>query len=512
MARNILSTKQKNNGVKKNYFFFLINDLFLILIPIVTTPYISRVLGKVGIGQYSFLYSITSYFILFASLGFVTYAKREIARQQNNKHEQTIIFWEIFFARLFSVIISLILFFLLIVFGNFDSSEKTLLSILSINIIAVAFDLTYLFQGIEKFGILTVKNILIKILGLTLIFIFVKNETDLWLYTFLYSVITIVANISLWPNLPKFIEKVNFRELNIKRHIMPTIKLFIPTIATSIYTILDRTLIGILVPQTVVEIASDGSQTIQNMADIEVAYYVQSEKIVKLVITVITAMGAVMIQRNSFIISNGKFDTFRKNIHLAINFVMFLGVPIMFGLSAIASNFSPWFFGPGYDKVPMLIMILSPLAIIIGLSNVLGIQYLLPLKMDNKYTFSVTFGAIVNLVLNLFLITFYWSIGACIATISAELSITLVMLYFARKDVSLKNILFNNWKYLISGLIMFICVYWVQSFLAPSILNTFLLILEGILIYFICLLILRDKFLFLIINSFLSKVKKKSIK
>ena len=180
-----------NQKIKKNYIYNLIYQIFGLITPLVTLPYVSRILGSVGIGQYSFSYSIVSYFTLFASLGFSHYAQREIARYQGNKEEQSKIFWEINIAKLISVTFSLIIYVVTILFGTYGDYEQ-LMWILSLNIISIVFDIAYLYQGNESFGIITLRNVIIKILGIILIFSFVKDSNDVWIYTLCQTIILII--------------------------------------------------------------------------------------------------------------------------------------------------------------------------------------------------------------------------------------------------------------------------------------------------------------------------------
>lgn len=473
---------QKN--IKKNYFFNLLYQIFGLITPLVVTPYISRVLGSSGVGQYSFTFSIATYFVLFATLGFNTYAQREIARFQGDKHQQSVVFWEIFIARLIPTFISLTVYAILILLNIYERQYILLMLILTINVVSVIFDVSFLFQGNENFAVIALRNILIKTIGVILIFVFVKNESHVWLYTLCQSLILIVSNLSLWTRLPKSLTKVSLKELNIKKHFVPTIRLFIPTIAVSVYTILDKTLIGVLVNG----VNDSGTK----ISDIENGVYEQSEKLVKMALTVVTSLGMVMIPRNSQAVSSGNYGAFKANVKGALRFVFFVGIPIMFGLAAIAQNMSPWFFGDGFEKVPYLIMMFCPLVLIIGISNVLGLQYLIPLKKDNKYTIAIVAGAALNLLLNLILIPLLWSYGACIATISAELLVTLMMYLFARKDIPLFEIFGCTWKYVASGTIMFLMVYFSQSELEPTIINTVLLIVKGFFFYTVLLFVFQD--------------------
>lgn len=481
------------SNVKKNYLYNLIYQVFSLITPLITTPYVSRVLSGAGVGQYSFTYSLVSYFVLFGALGFGVYAQREIARIQDDKKEQSRIFWEIIIARCISVGITLLIYIGLILSGIYKDYTN-LMWILSINVISTLFDITFLFQGNEKFGVIALRNIIIKIVGISLIFIFVKNERDVWIYSLCQSIILIFSNLSLWPSIPKLLCKVKFADLKIKRHFIPTLRLFIPTIAVSVYTMLDKTLIGLMIPGNITSTNEAGEEIVTKISDLENGYYEQSEKMVKMVLTIITSLGTVMIPRNSQEIASGNVDGFKKNIYGALRFVAFLGIPLMFGLAAVAKNFSPWFYGKGYEKVPYLIMIISPLIMIIGLSNVLGLQYLIPLKKDSKYTIAICSGAAINLCLNLILIPLLWSYGAAIATVAAEALVTTTMFVFARKDISFLKIIKDSWKYFVSGIAMFVILFLFFFEFGASILNSCFMVLFGTLIYFVSLFILKDKF------------------
>lgn len=489
------------NNVKKNYVFNLMYQIVALINPLVVTPYIARVLGSAGVGQYSFTYSISTYFVLFASFGFGYYAQREIARYQGDKKNQSIVFWEIIICRLISVTLSLIIYLSLISIGVFNDVYVKLLLILLINIIATAFDVVFLFQGNEEFGIIAIRNIIIKILGVIMILLFVKDTSDVWLYALCQVIILVISNLSLWTRVPIYVQTVRINKLNLKRHFKPTLRLFIPTIATSVYTMFDKTLIGLLIPGV--------NQAGQRISDIENGFYDQSEKLVKMAMTIITSLGTIMIPRNSQAIASGEREEFKRNINGALKFVLLIGTPVMFGLAAIANNLSPWFFGTGYEKVPNLIMICSPLILIIGLSNVVGLQYLIPLKEDKKYTIAVVTGAVVNVILNIFLIRLFWSYGACIATVVAEIVITSILFNYSKKEINVIELLKNSWKYVLSGIVMFFVVYIAGNKLSPSVSNTCLLILIGIGVYIVLLFSFKDDLIRSIFNNIIFRIKKK---
>ena len=236
----------KKKSVVVNYLYNLTYQLFVILVPIIVTPYISRILTDVGSGQYSFSYSISNYFTLIASLGFGYYGQRQIAKHQNDPKKQSIDFWGIIITRFISVIFSLVIYLLMSSFGVFGDKYVMLLQILSINVIAVGFDIAFFFNANEEFKKTVLRNVIVKVLSVICIFVFVKDINDLWIYTLIQALSVLLGNFSLWLYLPKYLVKVSMSEINIKKHIKPALILFLPAIATSIYTTLDKTLIGVI--------------------------------------------------------------------------------------------------------------------------------------------------------------------------------------------------------------------------------------------------------------------------
>ena len=478
-----------SKSVTKNYLYNLIYQILLIIIPIITTPYVSRVLGADGVGKFSFSNSIVSYFVIFASLGFGYYAQREIAKYQDNKKKQTEIFWEIIIVRSVSVLTALVVYFTVMALGVFKEEYILLMMILSVSILAVAFDISFLFAGNEVFSKTVLTNTLLRILNVVAIFAFVKDRNDLWKYVLITALTGLIANASLAVYSRDFLCKIEIKNLKPIRHIKPAVILFLPTIAISVYTYLDKTMIGVIT----------GS-------DFENGFYEQAEKIVKIVMTVVTSLGTVMIPRNANAFERKDMEAIRQNIYRSVRFVLLLGIPMMIGLIAVSDNMVPWFLGDGYYKSANIMKILSVLILAIGLSNVFGLQYLIPAGEDKKFTISVTCGAITNFLLNLVLIRLFKSYGAAIATIVAETVVAIIMFCFIRKNVSIREILKSSVKYLISGIIMFVPCFILGRILEPSIINTFIIVFTGVVVYLICLTLLKDKFFFEITNRLTSRL------
>lgn len=487
-----------NKKVAKNYILNVVYQVFILIIPLVTTPYISRVLGADGVGQYSFTLSLNHYFTLIAALGFGYYAQREIANYQENKHKQSVIFWEIILVRLVSVGISFALNILLVLLGVYKAYASLML-IWSLMIIAQALDITFLFQGNEEFGTIVIRNVAVRFISIFVIFGFVKKTDHVWIYVLSLCLSTLIGNLSLWFKVSKKLVPISFHDLKPRRHVVPTLRLFLPTIATTVYTVLDKTLIGILISETYNSV-ENGVEVTKSFSNLENGYYEQSEKIVKMCITIITSLGTVMIPRNSNEFSQGNIEKVKNNIYFATNYTWFVGIPVMFGLSALAPNIVPWFLGAGYEKCVLLMQIFTPIILIIGLSNVFGLQFLIPTKRDKIFTKSIICGACVNLLLNLVLIKLFWSVGAVLASIVSELAVTVMMMYAIKDDISIRKIFGQSKRYWLTGILMFVIVYFTQGLLKPSVVNSFILTLEGALVYFVALLVIKDSFIVNIIK------------
>jgi O-antigen/teichoic acid export membrane protein len=464
----------EKTSIKKNYIYNLSYQILQIILPIITVPYVSRILKVEGIGIQSFVASIASYFTLFGSLGLGLYGQREIAFQQNDLAKRTKVFWELFFFKLITISISLLIYFIII---RTITNNYNIFFLYSLEIIACCLDITWYYQGLEYFKKILIRNIIVRITSTFFIFIFVKNESDLYKYIFLILIGSYCVNISLIPFLLKDLVKIKLRSLNILQHIRPVIVLFIPQIAIHIYTVLDKSMIGFITKSTV-----------------ENGYYEQALKIVKLVLTIITSLGIVVAPRISNLYSNQKYDEIKERLHTSFKFVFFLGTPMLFGLIGISDIFVPLFFGPGYDKSIILIKILSGLFIAIGLNNVIGIQYLISSKKENIFTISVITGAIINFILNIFLISKYKSIGAAISSVVSESIVTIVQFIYIRKILDIRKIFLQSYYYIISSIIMFFVLFILKIFIHTNLVSLITMVVVGCSVYFIILTIFRDVF------------------
>jgi len=474
------------NSTKKNYLYNVSYQILLLLTPLITTPYISRVLGADGVGQVSYAESIVSYFTLFACLGITSYGQREISYVQDSKEKRSEIFWNTKILQFCTSGISLIIY---IIFA-FCQINSSIYLFFVLNILTVFADVTWFFQGMEEFGRIIIRNIIFKIVNIVYIFMVIKSKDDILLYVLGLSFFMFISNVSLWFYLPKFICRP------IKGRIHPFIKikvvlsLFVPTIAIQIYTVLDKTMIGVIAQNS-----------------FENGYYEQALKLSKMVMTVVTSLGTVMIPRIGYHFQNKESNEVKRLIYRGYRFVWFLGIPLCVGLASVAGNFVPWFYGDGYERVIDLLRILSLLIIAIGISNVTGMQYLVPTKRQNLFTLSVIIGAVINFFMNVILIKIFQSIGAAIASVTAEIIIAIAQLMLVRKEISPWKVIRESFHYLIAGVIMGVVLYLVGGLLTPSIIHTIILIACGGCVYFTVLLIIRDDFFMSNVSWILKKIR-----
>lgn len=462
-----------NPSIKKNVIISTLYQILLVITPLITAPYISRVIGADGIGAYSYTSSIQVYFSLFAALGTAEYGLREISRARMNVEKRSRLFWEI---ELVSVLTSVFILLLWGIFICFQHQYFTMYLILTLNIFNTMLDISWFFNGLEQFQYTVTKNAIVKVVGVVLILLFVKSPKDTDLYVFIMTASTLLGTMSMWLSLHKFVIKTKINLSSLKKHFHETAIYFIPTIATSIYTSMDKTLIGLITHSAA-----------------ENAYYEQATKIINLVKALtFTSVNAVLGARISFLFFQEKYSEIKKNIHLSIDYVMFIGVGICFGLISISNTFVPVFFGSGWGKVVLILQLFSPQVIIIGISNCLGSQYYTPAGLRKKSAMYIIIGAIVNLILNLILIPKFASAGATFASIIAELTISILYLKNSDGYLDIKFLGHILWKKVIAGILMCLVIILYGFWNQPDIIKLFIQFLTGSLTYILTLFVLKD--------------------
>ncbi|WP_024862504.1 polysaccharide biosynthesis C-terminal domain-containing protein [Pediococcus acidilactici] len=456
--------------VVKNYLYNAFYQIFVLLVPLVTTPYLSRVLGPQGVGINSYTNSIIQYFILAGSIGIGMYGNRQIAFVRDNKEELTKTFYEIFFLRIITIAIAYVFF---IVFLLLTKEYRLYYIAQSISIIAAAFDISWFFMGVENFAVTIFRNLVIKILSLICIFAFVKSFGDLFIYIAILSLSLLFGNLTLFPSLKRYVGKVDWKKLNVLKHLAPSISLFIPQIAIQIYLVVNKTMLGSL------------------DSVVAAGYFDQSDKVVKLVLAIVTATGTVMLPHVANAYMRGDIAKTKQSLYNSFSFVTALSVPMMFGLMAVAKKFVPLFFSNKFRAIIPLMQMESIVILIIAWGSALGVQYLLPTNQNKSYTLSVVLGAIVNIVINVPLILFLGAFGSTIATVCSEMAVSGYQLFAIRQQISYKKLFHDFGKYMLAGFLMFVCVVFLDNKLSCSWISLGLEVVMGALIYLGMLLILK---------------------
>lgn len=452
--------------VKKNFALNIIYQILVLIIPLITIPYVSRKLGADGVGIYSYTYSIAYYFMIIAMLGLNNYGNRTIAKVRNDKEVLSKTFTEIYALQL---ITSAIAVFSYLAFSFLFNNDHKLITILqSFYVISCAFDINWFFFGIEKFKITVTRNAIVKFLSLVAIFIFVNDSHDVWIYTMILSLSTLVSQLLLWPFLKNeiHITKIKFRD--VKKHFKPCLILFLPVVAISIYKVMDKTMLGAI-----------------NSLN-ELGYYESAEKIIGAPLAIISALGTVMLPRMSNIYHNGEKEEAHKMIEQSIKIIMFLSFAMTFGIIGIAKDFSILFFGKSFARTGILLSMLSVTIIFQSFGNVFRTQYLIPNEQDKVYVTSVFIGALINLVSNFIFIPYFGAVGACIGTILAEFFVMFYQALKVKKELPLKEYIYSIIPFFVKSIIMFIIVVVIGMMNCNLYVKLLLQIVIAILVY--CLL------------------------
>lgn len=445
----------------KNFLYNAIYQILIFIIPMISTPYISRVLGVDSVGVYSYTYSIVYYFMLFSMLGINNYGSRAIAKSLGNKEKVSKEFWSLYILQLMLNIFSIVLY--VVILNFIDYTYKNIMIIQIVFLISVAFDINWFFFGTEKFKITISRNIIIKLLSLFLVFAFVKNPGDLWIYTLIMSGSTLLSQIYLWFFIKKdvcFI-KINLKDISSK--LKPCLILFIPVISYSIYRVMDKTMIGAL------------------SSTIELGNYESAEKIINIPVGFVTALGTVMLPH----MSKKSKEEIKESIYSTFELTFFIILPMVIGLLLISNNFSTIFFGSEFTKTGILIKYLSLTIIFASVANVIRTNYLIPTEKDGVYVKSTILGAVINLISNMIFIKKYGSCGACIGTILAEFSLMLYQIIYSRDFIDYKKVLSIFRKYLFKSILMGSVILIIGVFISDGTMKLIIQIMVAIIIYVI---------------------------
>jgi polysaccharide biosynthesis protein len=447
--------------VLKNYSYNLLYQLLAIILPFITTPYVTRVFTSSDLGTYGYYSSIVGYFLLAASLGINTYATKEISGHTLDRSK---VFWEIYTIQWITSGISLLLYIL--VCWLVPGMNNPVAYILGISLISKGLDISWLFQGVEDFKKLTIRNMLVRILGVISIFLFVRQESDLYLYVFLITFYELLGQLSMWFPARVWIHKPKITISEVNRHLLPVVTLFLPQIAISLYTILDRTLLGLYASTR------------------DVGLYEQASKLITILLTIVTSLGSVMLPRVSHLIALKQYKAVLKLYEfsfLVYNMIIF---PVIAGMLIVNDNFIQFFLGSEFQDAKYAIMIMVWNMFFIGWTNIIGIQILIPHNKHKQFMVSTTIPAFFSIACNLVLIPYLGYIGAAITSVLTESVVWFIQLYYARDIMKELTIIPHVIKVALATAVMSGILLLIRSLIKFSpFLNVIFLAFVGIIVY-----------------------------
>lgn len=454
-------------SIKKNFIYQSAYQIVLIVVPLVTTPYLSRVLGPDQIGVFSVTQAITNYFVMFAMLGMSSYGVRAISMCRDDRQKRSRTFCSAFAAQLITSSIALVVY---LGYTAFITEGGLLVCLLwGLWVLSCLFDITWLFFGVEEFKMPTIRATVTRLVGLVVILLFVKNPDDLWIYVLSISGMFLANQLLLWPFVKRYVSFVKVTGKEVLSHILPSARLLIPAIAISLYTTMDKILVG----------------GVSGM--VQAGFFEYSEKLARMPTTVITAMGTVMLPRMAAMISAGKGEESVRLLGRSIDVMLAMAMLFCFGIIGIANDFSIIFLGSDFASCAPIMAILAVSIPIISITNVLGRQYLVPYQKDNQFVISVCCGAAANLVLCVFLLPPLGALGAGIATLVAEFVVLLAQWVFVRGKLPLLKWVIRALPYAGMGLVMMLVLFFVSnelnSIMAPSAIMLAIEVVVGLVVY-----------------------------
>lgn len=479
-------------SLKNNFVYNLINTSLGILFPIISFPYASRILMAKGIGEINFFQSIIQYIVLFTSLGIPMYAIREIAKVREQTATRNKKLLEILILNLFLTVLGYIAVLIIINTVGKVQLNIPLFLILSLAIVLTTIGCDWFYQGVEDFKYITIRGIIVRSLSLVLLFLFVKTQQDVLYYAICITIGSLGGNIFNFFRLKKYISfsELFNRDLKPFRHLKPVLRIFMLNLIISIYINLNVVMLGFMKNNE------------------SVGFFTSATKLTQVILTVVTSLGTVLLPRMSNMISNNQMSEFKELAQKSLDFIVLVTLPITMGLILLSDYLIIIFCGNDYLPAISTLRILAPIIIFIGVSNVFGIQILYPQGHERIVIFATAAGALINFIINLWLIPKYSQDGAAIATFIAELLVTVVMCVIGRRLlwVSWKK---DYWVYLFGTFAMGLIVYLIKQIEINFTVDFIISIIAGLIVYFLVLLLVKDPFYIMGKNIVMNKLKLK---
>lgn len=421
------------------------------ILPVIVNPYVSGILGPEGMGKVSFVTAIISYFTLIAVLGVPTYGVREVSKVKSDTEELSQVVYEILFINIVMGVLTYIFFSLYIFLSPQDISYKILLLAMSPSIALNTIGVDWMYKGLEQFSVMAARNVIVKIAVIIMIFIFINTPEDIYIYGILTACASYGYNIWNFIAKKKYIVRKSKGELDVKRHIVPIFIFFSMIVATTIYTNLDMVMLGAM------------------KNDYEAGIYDASAKLKTLMVVAATSLGAVLLPRVTALVSAGKMEGFKRISERALNLIFIFAVAMVAYVEVSADVLINVFSGEAFHSAVPVLRILAPTVILIGMTNIMGIQMLIPLGREKMVLVSEVGGAVTDLVINIVLIPRYGAIGAAIGTLVAEIVVLVIQLCACLDYISSILRCVQYYKILLSGVMAGSVTFFINNYFTIAI-------------------------------------------
>lgn len=381
-----------------------------LLFPLITFPYVSRVIEPGGTGKVSFAASVVSYFLMFSELGIPIYGIRECARLRDDRQALSKTVQELFFINLIMCMFSCMAFIISLFLVPKFAQDKPLFLIAGTALILNCMGMEWMYKGLEEYSYITIRSLIFKVIALILMFVTVKTVKDYRMY----SVVTVLSGYGSFVlnflRIRKYIDPVSLKDMDLKRHMKPVLTFFAMSVATTVYLSLDTVMLGFM------------------KGDDEVGYYNAAVRIKSVLTAMVTSLGAVVFPRSAYYIENGKKEEFAGLTHKAMNLVCLVSLPLVVYFCIFANEGIRLLSGTLYGASVVPMQIIMPTVFFIGMTNIIGIQMLLSLGREMDVLYAEIAGAVVDVVINLLLIPGYGAAGAAAGTLAAEIMVWIVMI------------------------------------------------------------------------------------
>lgn len=477
----------KNKDIK-NIIFNGINTCLSIIFPLITFPYISRVIGAVNVGKINFSNSIVSYFALIASLGIYTHAIRECSKVKDDKDKVSKVSSQIYSINILSTIISLILLYITVFYYKPLKGYRLLIFIYSFNIVATTMGTDWINTAFENFKYIAIRSFIFQLLSIILMFVFVKNSNDYVIYSIIHIIANILICISNIIYRKKFCDIRFVFDFDLQQHIKPILLLFVISLSQNIFNNCDITMIGL------------------QMGDYYVGLYTSAHKIINIIFMIVASICWVMIPQLTHLFAHNDYDSANNLLYQITSFTIALGMPIVVGINVIPKEILLLVCGNQFLEAEWCLRLLTISMSISFFIGIYGNMVLIPTGKDNIYMKSCIFAMIINVIMNYFLIPIFGINGAAIATILSEFVNLLVIIILIDKRIRI----IKSFKVFIApivGSLLIITLKFAIFMLNVNIyLKTLITILITAFVYFMILIVLKNEFAISFIYPILRKI------